>query len=309
MTNQDMMQQFIADSMAFAPSSHSQRQYRYVLKGFGRFIGDKSLTAESVLAFYGQLREKGLADATVASHDRVLRAFFGHAVLNGWLAQNPMRSVRRPRRPNRLPKSGDMVTFRAMVAAALNSIITDTNGGRLLNFRDLTMLVWLADTGCRAAELADLREHDVDLNGRFALIRTGKGRKQRQVIFSSTTAQLTDSWLQQRCTLGDGGPYLFPSFSTKGENVGALTPSGVSQSLHRMAKKAGVSHRPHRAHAWRHFCATEHIRNGADLHSTALILGHASTDVTRGYLHLDIGDLRMVHDRSSPITGLLMTAL
>ena len=54
-------------------------------------------------------------------------------------------------------------------------------------------------------------------------------------------------------------------------------------------------------HKLRHSFATEMLRGGADIKVIQELMGHASTNTTGVYLHLDIGDLKKVYDNNHPL--------
>jgi site-specific recombinase XerD len=71
--------------------------------------------------------------------------------------------------------------------------------GPALNYkRDKAMLLLLAETGLRAAELLALNVDDVDLDGCVLRVRRGKGGKARRVRFSNATAAIVDRYVRAR---------------------------------------------------------------------------------------------------------------
>jgi hypothetical protein len=56
-----------------------------------------------------------------------------------------------------------------------------------------------------------------------------------------------------------------------------------------------------RPHKLRHTFGTNYIREGGSLELLRRCLGHASITTTARYLHLDIGDLKAVHNSSHPL--------
>lgn len=294
--------QFLDSLPAAAPSPHTRRQYAMVLHRWLAFA-PPSPTADDARLFLTSLRAAGLRDASVAAFDRVLRVFYARLEADGG-GEDIMRRVRRVRTSHHLPKAASADTFGRMVATAVIEVVAGPLRERGL--RDLTLLVWLADTGSRAAEAATVRRADVDLAARLAVV-TGKGNRQRYVAISPLLADLLRCWIELRrqVWLEQEHPELFCGLSGRGP----LTAPGVSEVLHHLALRAGVADLPHRAHAWRHFCATGLIRNGGGLYEVAELLGHTSVTVTRGYLHLLPADMRAMHDRSSPVAALLSAAV
>lgn len=290
------MADFLAVSAANAPSPHSQRQYQMVLRRFAAFAGEEAaVTPELVLRYLASLRGAGLADASVAAHDRVLRVFFRRGVDLGWWGVDPMRLVRRPRRGKRAPKAIGMDTLGAMAGRAFVEVLH----GSVRGVRDLALLLFLADTGCRAGEVATLGCVGLDL-GRGVAVVEGKGRQSRAVLFGDVAGGALGCWLDVRGQLGLGGETVFCGLSGKG----ALTASGVSQVLHQLAVRAGVGDRRHRAHSLRHLFATSYVAENGDIDGLMRILGHSQLSTTQVYVGADPTVMRRKHANGSPLKRL-----
>lgn len=296
---EDVVEQFLKLAPATAPSPHSLRQYRMVLWRYAEFCGREGappVRAESVQGYMAELRGCGLRDASLGAHDRVLRVFFRQAEELGWIEVNPMERLRRPRRPERLPRSASLEAFGRMVGVAVCRVVTG-DITRVRAFRDLVVLVVLADSGLRASELGALRWRDVDLAACSAVVREGKGRKQRIVLFRPETCDLLEGW---RRVCEPGQELVVMGLSGRG----ALTASGVSQILHKLADAAEVEG-PHRAHAFRHLFGGSYMAGSGDQMSLARLMGHSDLRVTQGYVAFDLDDLRRKHGLGSPVGMLL----
>lgn len=290
------MHEFFAVSASTAPSPHSQRQYHLVLDRFSQFCGELSPSPELISRYLAGLRSAGLADASVAAHDRVLRLFFRRGQEMGWWADDPMRRVRRQGKPKRLPKLADLSTFGAMVGAGFAGALR----GDVQAVRDLAILLLLAESGCRAGEVAGLRCEDLDLRSSSARVE-GKGRQTRYVLFGPVTLDALGMWLDVRSQLGLESGFVFPGLSRRGP----MTPSGISQACHRLAVAAGVQGRPHRAHAFRHLFASSYVAAGNDLETLRMLMGHSEISTTQRYLWTDPATLRTKAGNGSPLTRLL----
>lgn len=56
-------------------------------------------------------------------------------------------------------------------------------------------------------------------------------------------------------------------------------------------KKEARYPREYKPHKWRHTFATTFIKNGGDLETLRLLLGHTNLKTTQKYLHLSKGDI------------------
>jgi integrase/recombinase XerD len=158
--------------------------------------------------------------------------------------------------------------------------------------RSRAIILLLLDTGMRASELTGLRMQDVDIKKNMVLVM-GKGRKERLVPISSRTAQALWRYLAQR----EPRRPLDPVFVT---TTGA--PMGRRDLAHRLGeigRRGGVANtHPHR---FRHTFAINYLRNGGDIYTLQVILGHSSLEMVRHYARIAQMDVETAHRRASPV--------
>lgn len=154
--------------------------------------------------------------------------------------------------------------------------------------RDRAILELLFSTGLRVSELCGLNRDSLDLKQDEFSVR-GKGSKVRVVFLSPAAKQAVKVYLEHLSTPGEA---LFPNFKD-GER---LTPRSVERLVRRYAIQVGISRRV-TPHIIRHSFATDLLRNGADLRSVQMLLGHANISTTQIYTHLTDQQLKNVHRR------------
>lgn len=223
-----------------------------------------------------------LSPATLRAYHRTLKIFYTWCTAEDLISANPMRRIKAPPRPRTLPKDISAADALAILRQAQHSA------------RDYALVLLLADTGCRDAELRGLTLPDLDLTQRRAVV-TGKGSKQRHVYFCDHTAAAVTTWLQVRPT---GSPWLFPNAQGAQLHKGA-----VYQLLRRLAAKANVTGRCN-PHSFRHHFATAFLESGGDVETLRAILGHESIATTQAYAHLRTDTLRRLHDEHTPLNGM-----
>jgi len=151
--------------------------------------------------------------------------------------------------------------------------------------RDRALLELLFSTGLRVSELCNLNRDNIDLRQDEFSIR-GKGGRVRVVFLSPAAKQALKIHLEKLDTPGEA------LFSNK--NGGRLTSRSVERTVERYAIKAGIS-RKVTPHTLRHSFATDLLRNGADLRSVQMLLGHQSIVTTQIYTHLTDRQLKNIH--------------
>ena len=147
-------------------------------------------------------------------------------------------------------------------------------------------------TGLRVSELCSL-PRDINLKLDEFSIR-GKGEKVRVVFLSENAKKWVNEYLKKRKDMDDA---LFVQIADKKKrNTLRLTPRSVERIIKFYAIKAGISKKV-TPHVIRHSFATDLLRNGADLRSVQMLLGHANIGTTQIYTHITDSELKKVHQK------------
>ncbi len=129
-----------------------------------------------------------------------MRCFFNWLTTLGYIDENPFRSLKNVRLPQRIvqPFSADEIA-RLLAVCDLDLPV---------GARDHAMLLTLLDTGIRCSELVQLTMEDLDLvEGRLRVLHA-KGNKQRVVSFARRCREALEQYLVFRFI--EPGP-LFPA--------------------------------------------------------------------------------------------------
>lgn len=202
--------------------------------------------------------------------------------------RNPAERVAEPKTPVLVKEPFSRVEIKRMFAAAK---IRRRNG-----VRDVALLCFMVDTGCRATEVAGLAADHVMWQQRICKV-FGKGGKERVVPISAQTARAMQKYHMTKrraeCTA---------FFQT--EEGRPLTTSGLFHICKRIGGQAGVAGvHPHR---FRHTFAVSFLRSGGNLFALQRILGHTTLSMTQRYVSLVADDLRDEHQAHSPVDSMLV---
>jgi len=296
-------------------SSNTTATQRVFVKSLIWFLGKRGYPAcgeEQLLQFFNYLRyghkEPGgrfgcahlnepVRPTTVKDYYVGIRSLFAFLVKTGRLEESPFASIPKPRVPNETKPPLAKEDIVALMGAA--ELSTEPA-------RNLSIIYFLLDTGCRNSELISIRLGDVDLKSRRCTV-IGKGDKRRTLYFSQRTVEILAQHLAKSDRLeSDGQPvgesYLF--LSRDGEHP--LTPSGLRQLLERLSHKAGIKGVCN-PHAWRRTFAVQMLRNGANAFTVQELLGHTDLEMTRSYCRIAQTDVESDHRRFSPVDSLSLT--
>lgn len=141
--------------------------------------------------------------------------------------------------------------------------------------RDRLMVLILAFTGIRRAELRSLQPADIESRAERLIVRKGKGGKQRIVFLPRQVALDACSFAANH-----GAEFVFP-----GRHGGPMSLRNINYILTRVGRSAGVSTPNPRyvgigPHLLRHSFARNWKRSGGSIESLQKMLGHASAKTT-----------------------------
>lgn len=276
-------------------SANTRQAYERDLRLFCKTLGFKNSDAlvnvsrEQITGYMTQLKEKGLAAATIARKLAAIKAFYRFMTAEGYMDANPAEVVEAGTKGIKLPR----VLSEDEVVRLLNQPDITTAEG----FRDRTMLEVLYATGMRVSELINLTLDRVDLNMKY-IIAFGKGSKERIVPLGSVAAEFLQQYLEKvrpKLTHEDRNTNIvFLAFGGH-----ELTRQRFWQIIRAYGRKANIN-KALTPHILRHSFATHLLDNGADLRSVQELLGHSDISTTQIYTHLTNKRLRDIYAKAHP---------
>lgn len=276
-------------------SANTRQAYERDLRLFCKTLGFKNTDAlvnvnrEQITGYMTQLKEKGLAAATIARKLAAIKAFYRFMTAEGYMDANPAEVVEAGTKGIKLPR----VLSEDEVVRLLNQPDITTAEG----FRDRTMLEVLYATGMRVSELINLTLERVDLNMKY-IIAFGKGSKERIVPLGSVAAEFLQRYLEKvrpKLTHADRNTNIvFLAFGGH-----ELTRQRFWQIIRAYGRKANIN-KALTPHILRHSFATHLLDNGADLRSVQELLGHSDISTTQIYTHLTNKRLRDIYAKAHP---------
>ncbi|MCO6451193.1 MAG: tyrosine-type recombinase/integrase [Caldilineales bacterium] len=284
------MTSFLIDIEARRLTPQTLKYYRDQLGPFLAFLGVQEVTtpeeinANHIRTYLVSLQQRGLADASLHSAARAIRAFGNFLVREELLEKSPMRKVQMPRVEKPIKPAFAPEEVRRLLA------VCDTE-------RDSAIVLCLLDSGCRAVEFVSLDVQDVDMKTGRVLVRRGKGRKQRVTFFGARARKTLVKYLMKRGEVHPDAP-LWTSLNT-GER---LTDWGLRQMLGRLGQRAEVLHC--HPHTFRRTFALWSLRAGMNIYALQQIMGHSDLSVLRRYLALVEQDLQQAHNKHGAVDSL-----
>ncbi len=281
---------FLIDRKAGGLSPNTIIFYRKKLQKFIEFCRlnqiheVQELDAKHIRQYLLWLDEKHHNQGGIHAHYRVLRTFLywyeQENELINW--SNPIRRVK-----VKLPREEPLEPADIEAVKAMINICGDDFTG----VRDKLIFLMLLDTGMRASEILALDIINVNPISGILQILHGKGNKFRTAYLGKKTKMALRSYLNKR---GNHTGALF--IGIHGER---LAYDGLRMLLKRRSEKGGVLFQS--PHSFRRLFALEMLRNGIDVFSLQLLMGHEDLQMLRRYLKLVNSDMRDAHLKASPV--------
>lgn len=290
---------FLLDREASRCTPKTMIHYTYTVGTFVAWLESRGtqspteIAANDIRAYLVGLQRRGLRDTTQHAHARGIKTWLNWLVNEGDLEVSPMRNVAMPRLEKRVPPPFAPEDVHRLLRAC------DTKTAKGL--RDYAIVLALTDTGLRASEFVSLRVSSVDM--RTGLITViGKGRKQRTVRVGARARKSILRYLGTRPEVIPASS-LWVAYGFDGTERGPLTLRGLQIVLRNLGKRAGVA--PCSPHKFRRTFALWCLRDGMDLHSLRMLMGHADLSILQRYLALAGEDIERAHKAHSPVDNML----
>ncbi len=209
-----------------------------------------------------------------------LKGFFSYLIFEDYREDNPMDLIEPPKVGRKLPDT--------LSVDEVDAIIGAIDLSKPQGERNRAMLETLYACGLRVSELISLKLSDLYFEEGFISVQ-GKGNKQRFVPISAHTQKYITLYCSEVRIHNEPQPdsvdIVF--LNRRGKY---LTRAMVFTIIKNLVQEAGIK-KIISAHTFRHSFATHLLKNGADLRSIQLMLGHESITTTEIYTHIDRSQL------------------
>jgi len=250
--------------------------------------GPDAVTAAQLREFVYDLKDLGLAPATIRRQVSAIRTYYRFLVGEAHATRDPSERLESPKQWRRVPT--------VLTVAEVERLLVAPNAVEPLGIRDRALLELAYATGVRVSELVGLQLQHILYQDGLARV-FGKGSKERIVpvgrralgavaLYAREIRPLLDR------TLGRGTLFL----NARGTPLSRVGAWGV---IKRAARQAGIAKRV-TPHTLRHTFATHLLEGGADLRAVQEMLGHRDLATTQLYTHVDRDYLRTVHRQFHP---------
>lgn len=275
-------------------SNNSIKSYEYDLILFKKFLIANKINDTPLNCKPETIKNylyKSFSDKKSISQARsisAIKSFFNYLIFEGYIKDSPISNIESPKQEKKLPK----VLTEEEIKKLINSIDLNHDFGQ----RNKTIIEILYGTGIRVSELINLKLSNIFFKENIIKV-IGKGNKERFVPLGEIASNEMKIYINNRNRLkidSKSSDILFLNRYGRG-----LTRSMIFKIISDASKRVGLDKKIS-PHTLRHSFATHLIKNGADLRTIQLILGHESITTTEIYTHLDTLHLEEVLKKYHP---------
>ena len=290
-------------------SERTVKEYGDDLKAWCAFLGweleefDPSALDESdIKRWMIHMLDNGVSARSVKRRLSAVKSLYRFLLSTGVVRVNITSKVLMPKTDKPLPvffKESEMLAFKSRNVMPAYDEGMDKEEW-LEQMRDYLVVEMLYQTGMRRAELAGLKDDDVDLSAGQVRV-FGKRKKERLVPFGEGLMKDLNEYLTvKREILGERG--CFGIFLVRKKKNGIWVPLGAEGVYNIVRARMGdvSTLKKHSPHVLRHTFATTMLNNGADIRSIQTLLGHSSLAATQVYTHASFEQMKKVYEAAHP---------
>jgi integrase/recombinase XerD len=288
-----LAESWIIHMQAERKSPHTIRTYTAGVAAFRRWCEaagiEPALDRPTVEKFTAALLDGGAEAATALSRQRGVRRFSAWLADEGEIPADALAGMRPPKLDDKIPDELTADQVKAMLATCGSKDFHD--------IRDEAIIRLMTESMVRAGELLGMLTTEVDIRGRSALVRRGKGGKGRLVPFGPQTGRALDRYARARRR---HALVASPQFWLANRQR-VMTYDALYSALRRRAESAGFTMHPNMLRAtgairWR--------EAGGSVPGLLTVAGWSSVEMAARYVkaaenrlavdeahRLDLGDL------------------
>ena len=217
-------------------------------------------------------KEMGHQASTINKGLTLVKGMYDYCLEEGYVAVNPCTGVRKLREKRKIIYPLNDREIKQVLAAA------EQHPYPLLRHRNKVILMLLLDCGLRIGDVEHLNEEDVLQNQLY--IKEGKNRKERAVALSPVMKKSLMQYLRVKHSLGFKNEALIVTYQDT-----RMARNGIWLLMQKLAASCDIREEVRFSpHTLRHTYAAMQIRNGLDIHTLSLNMGHENIGITQTYL-------------------------
>lgn len=221
---------------------------------------------------YDQAHRYDWSPRTFRNHLQSISTFCDWAVDQKYLPHNPVRTIKKPKLPQALPRYLTEQEVQSVIYAAQQTAWTTP----FISLRNYALIMTFLQTGIRLNELRHLTITDLNLSERTLHIEKGKGNKMRLVPIHPKLFPILKGYVTLRTEHYPNALWLFPSIRMNAQ----LSCKYIQQVCRHLSITSGVKFTPHML---RHTFGRQCTNQNLPFYKLKEIMGHSSVTTTERY--------------------------
>ena len=275
-------------------SQNSINSYEYDLNLFKSYLKSNSINisplecdSETIKRYlYSELSTK--KTRSMARGISALKSYYNYLVFENLIKISPLSDIDTPKLEKKLPE--------VLTENEILKIINSIENNHPFSIRNRAIIEVLYGTGIRVSELIDIKLSNIFFEEKILKVK-GKGDKERFVPIGNVASNSIKIYLEERINNKIEPKYSDVLFLNRYGRQ--LTRAMIFKIIKDLCEISGIEKKIS-PHTLRHSFATHMLKNGADLRSIQLILGHENINTTEIYTHLDKFHLEEVLKKYHP---------
>lgn len=270
-------------------SENTLRAYQNDLLKFFDYLSSENLSIEQlkrnhIRGFLAELNREKLNNNTINRILAALKSYIRYKKRFGYKDSASILEIESLKTTKYLPK----FLFEDEFEKLISFEVTQKE-----DYRDIAIFELIFSTGLRVSEVVSLNTDHINSKENTIKI-IGKGNKERVVLFGNICRERLDSYLKIRAQFKPEDNALF--LGVRGKR---LSDRAIRYILEKRIAQISLT-KNISPHSLRHSFATTLIRNGADIRTVQILLGHSNLSTTQIYTHLGIDELKDIHFKYHP---------
>lgn len=281
MSWEELIQEFLLELEILGRAKTTIKNYRSKLKHYSKYFEEKNiqpldLTKKDLNEYILYLVSNNYQNSTINVSICRMKKLFDYAVNQEYLTKNPIQFKNRPVTKKIINVLNDDEIKRML------KVVKSHTRYKIINQRDYVIFMMLIDCGLRVSEIEHLNNDDIFENQ--MIIRNSKFNKDRVVAISPVLKKeilkykrMKNSYYKNK-TIDEKA--FFISYQRN-----RLHGKSIWGTMSNIKDKSNIRDNVRFSpHTLRHTYAQMQIRNGIDIYTLSLNMGHFDVSITQKYL-------------------------
>lgn len=287
-----LKKQFLSFKIAQGLANRTLKEYNKAFNIFEKYYNNNSIDIPEMVSSLLEMFSKwsNSAPATFNLPYEYLHCFFNWAVEYDYISVNPLKLTG-------LKKKKNVSKIKNIPTEIINKLLKSLDLKTYTGLRDYCIILLTLDTGIRPCEAFGLLLDDVQLDYQYIVItaENSKTRTKRILPLSFQTCEVIRKLMAIR--IETWPEYLFLTVDGK-----KLSTKTWEDRMELYSNKVSYKICPY---DFRHTFALLYLKNGGDVFSLKVLMGHSSISTTQLYVNFSNDDIKEQHIKKSPVNNFI----